>query len=119
MKPIVTDIQDIRQELDGEDAELMRMFPRSRETALNEMLLVQKDGQMWLLKKEDVARQHKILHGMIRCLIGCFWVLLLLLAVILVVFDNGYPLAYLLIGELLLFAFLAKVPNSVKGGVRP
>lgn len=63
MKQTVTDIQDIRAALDEEDEQLMRMFPRKREAALDEMLLVQKDGEMYLIRKEDVARNRKILNG--------------------------------------------------------
>ena len=65
MKQIMTDIQEIRVELDSEDQELMRMFPRSRMASLQDMLLIQKGDELFLIRKEYMARKRKLVHGII------------------------------------------------------
>ena len=119
MKQMVTDIQDIREELDDEDAQLMRMFPRRREAALDEMLLVQKDGKMFLLRKADVARRRKVLNGIVYAVIGCVCTLYLIAAVMCAITGSGHGGVYLLLFELSLFPYIAKVPKEVLGGVQP
>lgn len=118
MKQKVTDIQDIRQELDVDDEQLMRMFPRRREAALDEMLLVQKDGEMYLLRKADVARQRKVLNGIVWTVIGFVCSLYLFSAVASAITGSGRGRVYLLLFELLLFPYIAKVPKEVRGGVQ-
>lgn len=120
MKQIVTDIQDIRAALDEEDAQLMRMFPRRREAALDEMLLVKnRKGQLWLVKKADVARRRKVLNGIILAVIGCVCTLYLIAAVLCAITGSGYVGVYLLLFELSLLPYIAKVPKEVRGGVQP
>lgn len=119
MKQIVTDIQDIRADIDEEDEELMRMFPRRREAALDEMLLVQKDGKMFLLRKADVARANKVLNGIILAVIGCVCTLYLISAVMCAITGSGHGGVYLLLFELSLLPYIAKVPKEVRGGVQP
>lgn len=119
MKQMVTDIQDIRAALDEEDAQLMRMFPRRREAALDEMLLVQKDGKMFLLRKADVARRQKVLNGIILAVIGCVCTLYLIAAVMCAITGSGHCGVYLLLFELSLMPYIAKVPKEVRGGVQP
>ena len=116
MKQMVTDIQDIRAELDDEDAQLMRMFPRRREAALDEMLLVQKDGEMYLLRKADVARNRKILNGVFRAVTVLACALNLLCAILNAISGSGRAGVYLLLFWLLLFPYIAKVPKEAKGG---
>lgn len=116
MRQIVTDIQDIQAELDAEDEQLMRMFPRRREAALDEMLLVQKDGEMYLLRKEDVARSRKIMNGIIWTVIGCVCLLYLITAVMCAITGGRRGGVYLLLFELFLFPYIVKVPKEVKGG---
>ena len=116
MKQIVTDIQDIRAALDDEDAQLMRMFPRRREAALDEMLLVQKDGEMFLLRKADVARNRKILNGVFRAVTVLACALNLLCAILNAISGSGRAGVHLLLFGLLLFPYIAKVPKEVKGG---
>lgn len=119
MKQMVTDIQDIRAALDDEDAQLMRMFPRRREAALDEMLLVQKDGKMFLLRKADVARRQKVLNGIVYAVIGCVCTLYLITAVMSAITGSGHGGVYLLLFELSLMPYIAKVPKEVRGGVQP
>lgn len=116
MRQIVTDIQDIQAELDAEDEQLMQMFPRRREAALDEMLLVQKDGEMYLLRKEDVARSRKIMNGIICTVIGCVCSLYLITAVMCAITGDRRGGVYLLLFELLMFPYIVKVPKEVKGG---
>ena len=119
MKQMVTDIQDIRAALDDADEQLMRMFTRRREAALDEMLLVQKDGKMFLLRKADVARRRKVLNGIILAVIGCVCTLYLIAAVLCAITGSGHGGVYLLRFELSLMPYIAKVPKEVLGGVQP
>lgn len=119
MKKEVTDIQDVRVELDEDDRELMRMFPRRREAALDEMMLVRKGERIYLLRKADVARRRKILDGIVWTLIGCACAMYLIMAVMCAIAGNGRGGVYLLMFELLLFPYIAKVPKDVQGGVHP
>ena len=116
MKQIVTDIQDIRAALDDEDAQLMRMFPRNREAALNDMLLVQKDGEMYLLRKDDIARRQKVLNGVFCSVTVLACALNLLCAILNAISGSGRAGVHLLLFWLLLFPYIAKVPKEVKGG---
>lgn len=93
MKQTVTDIQDIRAALDEEDEQLMRMFPRRREAALDEMLLVRNGEDMYLLRKADVARRQKILDGVVWTVIGCACVLYLICAIMSTVTGYGHGIA--------------------------
>lgn len=116
MKQTVTDIQDIRAALDEEDQQLMRMFPRNREAALDEMLLVQKDGEMYLLRKADVARNRKILNGVFCVVTVLACALNLLCAILNAISGSGRAGVHLLLFWLQLFPYIAKVPKEVKGG---
>ncbi|MGM9584389.1 MAG: hypothetical protein ACI3V1_02515 [Faecousia sp.] len=118
MKQTVTDIQDIRAVLDEDDEQLMRMFPRNREAALDEMLLVQKDGEMYLLRKADVARNRKILNGIFCSVTVLACALNLLYAILNAISGSGRAGVHLLLFWLLLFPYIAKVPKEVIGGVR-
>lgn len=119
MKQIVTDIQDIRAALDEEDEQLMRMFPRNRAAALDEMLLVQKDGEMYLLRKADVARWKKVLNGVFCAVSVLACALSLICAILNAIIGSGRAGVYLLLFWLLLFPYIAKVPKEVRGGVHP
>lgn len=112
----VTDLLDVQVSMDEEDKELMRMFPRRREAALDEMLLVQKDGEMYLLRKADVARHRKVLNGIVWTVIGFVCSLYLFSAVASAITGSGRGGVYLLLFELLLFPYIANVPKEVKGG---
>ena len=118
MKQTVTDIQDIRAALDEEDEQLMRMFPRKREAALDEMLLVQKDGEMYLIRKEDVARRQKVLNGVFCAVTSLACVLNLLCEILNAISGSGRAGVHLLLFWLLLFPYISKVPKEVRGGVR-
>lgn len=119
MKQMVTDIQDIRAALDEEDAQLMRMFPRRRDAALDEMLLVQKDRKMFLLRKADVARRRKVFNGIILTVIGCVCTLYLIAAVMCAITGKGHAELWLFLFEMSLFPYIAEVPKEVRGGVQP
>ena len=58
----VTDLLDVQVSMDAEDRELMRMFPRSRQTVLNDMLFVQDKSGAYLVKKSDVTRWKNVIH---------------------------------------------------------
>lgn len=116
MKQIMTDIQEIRVELDNEDQELMRMFPRSRMASLQDMLLIQKGEEIFLIRKEYMARKLKLVHGIIWTAIGVFCLLFLTASIFSAITGEGNPGVYVLLFELCLLPYLAKVPKEVKGG---
>ena len=116
MKQMVTDIQDIRVALDEEDAQLMRMFPRRREAALDEMLLVQKDGKMFLLRKADVARRRKVIRGIAMTARALFGAVCLVFSIVSAVQGVGSPLVFLAGFEMTMVPLLMKIPREVKGG---
>ena len=116
MKQIVTDIQDIREALDEEDSQLMRMFPRRREAALDEMLLVQKDGKMFLLRKADVARRRKVIRGIAMTARALFGAVCLVFSIVSAVQGVGSPLVFLAGFEMTMVPLLMKIPREVKGG---
>lgn len=117
MKQTVTDIQDIRATMDEEDEQLMRMFPRRRESALDDMLLVQKDGDIFLLRKADVARWNKVLNGVFCAVSVLACALSLICAILNAIIGSGRAGVYLLLFWLLLFPYIANVPKDVRGGV--
>lgn len=119
MKKEVTDIQDIRVYLDSEDRELMGMFPRRREAALDEMLLVRNGESMYLLRKADVARIRKILDGILWTLTCFACAMSLIMAVMCAITGDRGGGVFLLMFELLLVPYIAKVPKDVQGGVQP
>lgn len=55
---VVADIRELSAELDAEDLELVQLF-RGRHVC-NEQLLVEADGQKWLVSKTEAARAEKI-----------------------------------------------------------
>lgn len=117
MKKEVTDIQALHVELDEEDRELIGMFPRRRESALDDMLLVQKrDGQMWLVKKADVARWRKVIHGMAMTACTLFGAVCLVCSVVSAVQGVGRPGVFLAAFEVTIVPILMKIPGEVKGG---
>ena len=116
MKQMVTDIQDIRAALDDEDAQLMRMFPRRREAALDEMLLVQKDGKMFLLRKADVARRRKVIRGIAMTACALFGVSCLVFSIVSAVQGVGNPWVFLACFEVNMVPLLMKIPGPVNGG---
>ena len=115
VKHIVTDLQDVHTELSEEDAELMQMFPRSRETVLDDMLFVRKGDRAYLVKKSAVSRVRKaisaFLWGWLRA--GC-----IVFAVVTIGrWVNGESAASTLTAFLLfLIPFIAKVPWEVRYG---
>ena len=64
MKKQVTDIQAIQVELDDDDRELMTMF-RNRQRIMNDVLLVQDNDEMYIVSKEEIARQRKIIQDVL------------------------------------------------------
>ena len=64
MHRTITDIRQLNAELDAEDQELMKMFPRRRETVCSEMLMVYQGEEIWLLRKADVARRRKLMQDL-------------------------------------------------------
>jgi len=69
-KKEVIDLQDLTADVDEEDAELLAMFPRSRERALNDMVLVKDGEEMYLERKADIAIRQKQQKAMIQWLTG-------------------------------------------------
>lgn len=118
MKKQVTDIQDIRVELDADDKELMAMFPRSRRAALDERLLVRNGDELYLVRKEDAARRKKILIGIFLTVMWLLSAVYLALAVYCSVTGQGKGWIYLGAFEFLLLPYLIRVPGDVRGGGR-
>lgn len=115
MKKTITDIQTLCAELDAEDKELMRMFPRSRETALRDMLLVQKGDEMYLLRKEEVARRRKAIHALTWAAIWIICALNFICAALAFITGTGHPGLSLFFGGIFLIPYIAKVPQEVSG----
>ena len=115
MKPTVTDLQDIRVELDAEDQEIMAMFPRSRRAALDERLLVHNGEEMYLVRKEDAARRKKVLIGIFLTGMWLLSAVYLALAVYCSVTGQGEGWLYLGAFEFLLLPYLIRVPRDVRG----
>lgn len=106
MKQIL-DIRDLNAELDADDRELMKMFPRSREAAVSDMLLVRQGGSMYLVKKSEVARKKKIADGIAWAVLASVGVLFLVLAVSSWMGGNRiWPLFLTLFEAVMLFCFL-------------
>jgi hypothetical protein len=113
MKKEVTDIQALHVELDSEDQELMQMFPRSRMSSLQDMLLIQKGEEIFLIRKEYVARKRKLVHAIIWTALGAFCFLFLAASILSAITGNGDPGLYALLFELCLLPYLLKVPREV------
>ena len=91
MKKQVTDIQAIRVELDDADRELMTMF-RSRQRIMNDALLVQDDDEMYIVSKEEIARQRKMIQDVLDFCTVAIAVFVILLQTILMVKRVVNPL---------------------------
>ena len=115
MKKQITDIQDVHVELDAEDQQLMQMFPRNRETDLRDMLLVQNGEEMFLLRKEDVARRRKAIHTLSWAANWIICVLNFITAALAFVTGTGHPGLNLFLGGLFLIPYIAHVPQEVSG----
>lgn len=100
MKREITDIQTMRAELSAEDQELMRFFPQNRRYALDDMLLVRKGDEAYLLRKEDVARMNKFIYSLLCAAFTIFAGLSLVMAVRCFVTGSGKPGVWLAIFEL-------------------
>lgn len=90
-KKQVTDIQAIHVELDDDDRELMAMF-RSRQRIMNDVLLVQDSNEMYIVSKEEIARQRKMIQDILDFSIIAITVLVILLQTILMVNRVVNPL---------------------------
>lgn len=91
MKKQVTDIQSIHVELDDDDRELMAMF-RSRQRIMNDALLVQDDDEMYIVSKEEIARQRKMIQDALDFCTTAIAVFVVLLQTILMVNRVVNPL---------------------------
>lgn len=118
MKTNAVDIQNVYAQLDCEDTELMRMFPRRRDAALNDMLLVKnRKGQLWLVKKSDVARRRKVIRGAAMAACGLFGAVCLICSIVSAVQGVGRPGVFLAAFEVTIVPLLMKIPGEVKGGL--
>lgn len=109
----ITDLLDVQVSMDDEDRELMRMFPRSRQTVLNDMLFVQDKSGAYLVKKSDVARWKNVLHGMATAVRVALCSLFLVCSFLSFVMGIGNPALYLLAFEVMLIHLLLKIPSEV------
>ncbi|MDO5544924.1 MAG: hypothetical protein Q4F81_03705 [Eubacteriales bacterium] len=109
----VTDLLDVQVSMDDEDRELMRMFPRSRQTVLNEMLFVQDKSGAYLVKKSDVTRWKNVLHGMVTAVRVALCSLFLVCSFLSFVMGIGNPSLYLFAFEVMLIPLLLKIPSEV------
>ena len=109
----VTDLLDVQVSMDDEDRELMRMFPRSRQTVLNEMLFVQDKSGAYLVKKSDVTRWKNVLHGMVAAVRVALCSLFLVCSFLSFVMGIGNPSLYLFAFEVMLIPLLLKIPSEV------
>ena len=109
----VTDLLDVQVSMDDEDRELMRMFPRSRQTVLNEMLFVQDKSGAYLVKKSYVTRWNNVLHGMATAVRVALCSLFLVCSFLSFVMGIGNPSVYLFAFEVMLIPLLLKIPSEV------
>ena len=115
MKKTVTDLQDIRVELDAEDKELMAMFPVSRRAVINDMQLVmRRNGRMYLENKAFAARKRKIIRCILLGYDGALAALLLALAIAYGIRGGGHPIALLIGFEVTLVPFLMQIPAGIR-----
>ena len=109
----ITDLLDVQVSMDDEDRELMRMFPRSRQTVLNDMLFVQDKSGAYLVKKSDVTRWKNMLHGMVAAVRVALCSLFLVFSFLSFVMGIGNPSVYLFVFEVMLIHLLLKIPSEV------
>lgn len=109
----VTDLLDVQVSMDDEDRELMRMFPRSRQTVLNDMLFVQDKSGAYLVKKSDVTRWKNVLRGMATAVRVALCSLFLVCSFLSFVMGIGNPALYLFAFEVMLIHLLLKIPSEV------
>lgn len=113
MKKQVTDIQAIHVELDNDDLELMAMF-RSRQRIMNDVLLVQDNDEMYIVSKEETARQRKMIQDALDFCTTAIAVFVVLLQTILMVNRVVNPLrclpwvAVVIVGYMLIRFFMRK-----------
>lgn len=107
------DLLDVQVSMDDEDRELMMMFPRSRQTVLNEMLFVQDKSGAYLVKKSYVTRWKNVLHGMAAAVRVALCSLFLVCSFLSFVMGIGNPSVYLLAFEVMLIHLLLKIPSEV------
>ena len=111
----ITDLLDVQVSMDDEDRELMRMFPRNRQTVINDMLFVQDKNGTYLVKKEDVSVWKKTVRSIVTAVWVVMCALLLLASITAFVSGYGYPSLYLTTFEMMLLPILFKIPTDVKG----
>ena len=111
----VTDLLDVQVSMDDEDRELMRMFPRSRQTVINDMLMVQDRNGMYLVRKEDISLWKKAVRSIVTAVWVVLCTLLLLASITAFAGGYGYPALYLTTFEMMLLPLLVKIPAEVKG----
>ena len=113
MKKQVTDIQEIRVELDDDDRELMAMF-RSRQRIMNDVLLVQDNDEMYIVSKAELARQRKMFQDVLDFSTIAISVFVILLQTILMMKHVVNPLrclpwmAVVIFGYMLIRFFVRK-----------
>ena len=107
------DLLDVQVSMDDEDRELMMMFPRSRQTVLNDMLFVQDKSGAYLVKKSDVTRWKNVLHGMATAVRVAMCSLFLVCSFLSFVMGIGNPSVYLFAFEVMLIPLLLKIPSEV------
>ena len=113
MKKQVTDIQAIHVGLDDDDLELMAMF-RSRQRIMNDVLLVQDGDDVYIVSKEEIAKQRKMLQDILDFSTTALTVFVILLQAILMVKRVVNPLrclpwvAVVIAGYMLIRFFVRK-----------
>ena len=106
MKKQVTDIQAVHVELDDDDRELMAMF-RSRQRIMDDALLVQDDDEMYIVSKEEIARQRKMIQDALDFCTIAITVFVVLLQTILMVNRVVNPLRCLPWMAVVILCFMA------------
>lgn len=117
MKKQITDIQAIRVELDAEDQELMQIF-RSRQSIVDDALLVQDGEEMYLVSKTQIARTRKLIQDYIDTAFIGISVFVLLLQTVLMLKRVVNPLRCLPWMAAVLFGIMVHrfVVNKVRKG---
>lgn len=117
MKKQITDIQAIRVDLDEEDQELMAMF-RSRQSIMDDTLLVQNGDEMYLVSKIQLARVRKLIQDIANAGTIAIAVFVLLLQTALMVKRVVNPLRCLPWMAVVLFAVMVYrfVVNKIRKG---
>lgn len=114
MKQKFYDIQSLTVPLDEEDKALMALFPARRESAVNDMFLVRRGEETYLLRKEDVARMRKVMAAIFNLVVWAIGLLGLAMSILSWIYKLPHPGVWLMLFELCIMRYIIRVPGEVR-----